>query len=59
MRHVTYHVHEDVSDHDHGCLVVVPGLVEGLQEVVVEGVQHVLSNLRNTQAEEKRTTLIC
>lgn len=23
----THHVHEDVSDHDHGCLVVVPGLV--------------------------------
>ena len=24
------HVHEDVPDHDHGGLVVVPGSVEGL-----------------------------
>ena len=30
------HVHENVSDHDHGGLVVVPDRVEGLQEVVVD-----------------------
>ena len=31
------HVHEDVSNHHHGGLVVVPGGVKGLQEVVVQG----------------------
>ena len=29
------HVHEDVTDHDHRCLVVIPGLVQCLKEVVV------------------------
>ena len=39
------HVHQDVADHDHGGLVVGPGGVQGLQEVVVERREHVGSNL--------------
>lgn len=30
------HVHQDVSNHDHGCLVIVPSLVQCLKEVVVK-----------------------
>ena len=39
------HVHEDVSDHHHRRLVVVPRIVQRLQEVVVEGSQHVVAHL--------------
>jgi len=31
----TYHVHEDVADHEHRDLVVLPGDVELLEEVLV------------------------
>ena len=39
------HVHQDVPDHHHGGLVVVPSCIEGLEEVVVERLQHVLPDL--------------
>ena len=31
------HVHEDITDHDHGGLVVAPSCIQSLEEVVVEG----------------------
>ena len=40
------HVHEDVPDHDHGSLVVIPGSIEGLKEVVVECMKDIMSDLR-------------
>ena len=39
------HVHQDVSDHHHAGLVVVPGAVQGLEEVVVEALDHVVPDL--------------
>lgn len=30
-----YHVHKDVSDHNHGSLMVIPGLVQCLEEIII------------------------
>merc|ERR550519_2195178 len=39
------HEHEDVPNHDHGGLVIVPGGVEGLEEVVVERGEDIVPDL--------------
>ena len=43
---LAHHVHEDISYHHHRCLVVIPGSVQGLEEVVVQGVYYFNSNLK-------------
>ena len=35
-----HHIHQNISDHDHGSLVVGPGSVQGLQEVTVQRIEH-------------------
>lgn len=32
---IFYHVHKDVSDHNHGSLMVIPGLVQCLEEIII------------------------
>ena len=41
----TIHIHEYVSDHDHGCLVIAPGPIQRLQKVVIQTRQHLGPNL--------------
>jgi hypothetical protein len=41
------HVHENVPDHHHARLVVVPCRVQRLQEVVVQSRQHIIPHLSN------------
>ena len=40
------HVHQNVPDHDHARLVVLPRRVQSGQEVVVQRVQHIRTNLQ-------------
>lgn len=49
------HVHENVSYHDHGRLVIIPSLVEGLKKIVVEGTKDFISDLQisNTKVRGK------
>ena len=32
---ITYHVHENVSDHNHGILMTDPGLIECMQKIII------------------------
>lgn len=35
IEETTYHVHEYVSDHNHGSLMVIPGLIQCLQKIII------------------------
>ena len=54
----TVHVHQNVSDHNHGRLVVVPGLVQNLQEVVVQRREDVLTHLDRSDSTTNPIKLI-
>lgn len=42
----THHVHEDVSDHNHGSLMVIPGLIQCLQKVIIQRVKDIFPYLK-------------
>ena len=48
-RITSYHVHENISNHDHARLMIIPCRVQGLKEVVVQRLQDVASNLEKEQ----------
>ena len=50
----THHIHENISDHNHGRLVVIPARVESVQKVVVQRFYDIFTNLQKI----KYTTLI-
>ena len=39
------HVHENVSDHNHTSLVIIPGRIQGLKKIVVEGLEDIIPDL--------------
>ena len=45
----THHIHEDVSDHDHGSLMIGPCTVQCLQEFVIQECKYILPNLNQNE----------
>ena len=48
----TYHVHENISDHDHGGLVVIPCCIQSVQKVIVERSNHIFTDLKETHVSK-------
>lgn len=46
------HVHEDVPDHDHAGLVIIPGGIQSLKEVVIESGEDIVSDLKGKRIVE-------
>ena len=56
LRAMTYHVHKNISDHHHRCLVIIPSRIQCIQEIVIEWSHDIFANLtRKKQKGENMT----
>lgn len=45
LKALIYHVHQNISYHNHRCLMIVPSVVKGLEEIIIQGGQNIHSDL--------------
>ena len=63
LRAMTYHVHKNISDHHHRCLVIIPSRIQCIQEIVIEWSHDIFANLTRVKqkgenmTEEKNTQI--
>ena len=56
LRAMTYHVHKNISDHHHRCLVIIPSRIQCIQEIVIKWSHDIFANLTRVKQKGENMT---